>query len=109
MCPAPHETERVLAAEACGGLVRHRGVFAAHCEESGAYELISRELVDSLAAHIASRADALLAAPPRHAYDDDALEAELVAAEVAAEADARAQRVCRGCAVAPRGQRADDC
>ena len=81
--------------EACGGLVRRRGALAAHCEEAGAYELISRELVEELAAHISSRRAALLArAPvPRSA---DALEEELIAAEESAEADAKARAAAGG-------------
>lgn len=42
--------------ELCGGLVSKRGAFAACCEDSGSYELVTKELVDELAAHIAQRA-----------------------------------------------------
>ena len=47
--------------EASGGLVAHRGAWAAFAEEHGMYELVSRELVEALAAYIVARAPSLCA------------------------------------------------
>ena len=55
--------------EAAGGLIENRGAWAAYCEEHGVYELITRELADSLATHVASRTPALLS--DVEADDDD--------------------------------------
>ncbi len=47
--------------EASGGLVAHRGAWAAYAEEHGVYELVSRELIEALAAYIVARAPSLCA------------------------------------------------
>lgn len=72
-----------------------RQAFATHCEEAGAYELVSVELIDALAAHLASRReDALRDVPPP--ASDAAMEEELEAAEACAEADLRARMQAAG-------------
>ena len=47
--------------EASGGFVAQRGAWAAFAEEHGMYELVSRELVEALAAYIVARAPSLCA------------------------------------------------
>ena len=62
---------------------------ATHCEETFTYELITSEFIDALAKHIVQRRAPLLKAvgtPPERMGED-----ELIAAEAAAEADARAR------------------
>ena len=72
--------------ELCGGLVSKRGAFAAACEENGAYELVTQELVDALATHIERRATAATSA----AASTAAAAADAAAAVAAAEASEEA-------------------
>ena len=55
-----------------GGLVRGRGALNAFCERHGLYEVLTRELVADLAAHIRARLPALQAAAALGRGGDDA-------------------------------------
>lgn len=48
--------------EASGGLIAHRGAWAAYAEEHGVYELVTRELMSALAVYLHDRRAALLSA-----------------------------------------------
>lgn len=60
--------------EECGGLVKKRGAWGAYCEEHATYELITCELIDALATHVAEAAERRasgIPGPPTVATDGD--------------------------------------
>lgn len=72
-----------------GGLVRNRGAFAAACEESGTYELVTVELVTALAVHVercATERASELAAAESSGGGREWSNADVLAAEAAADA-----------------------
>jgi hypothetical protein len=110
----PDECTRALTfgrlLEESGALVDARGAVAVHCEEMGSYELISAELIASLARHVCDRREALVSATSPHSvaqWSADELERELEAAEAAAEADERARVMSGGGGATSGGGAAD--